>query len=145
MFSLGRYLYHLPTVWVAYDAENRQFTAQAKAKLEGIVALHYQRTLHPDPAEEGATPSADEETTTAKDDEGLARLHQQFEQLGSELYGEEWAQVCRHNVERISQGQTGDAADLTLEQLQKLIDGLKQLKRKRRTKRAGPKAAPAAG
>src|SRR3989338_1163259 len=44
-FGLGRYLYHLPTVWVAYDAKARQFTDQAKAKLNGIVALHYQRVM----------------------------------------------------------------------------------------------------
>jgi hypothetical protein len=64
--------------------------------------------------------------------------------LGSERYGDQWAHIRRHNVERISQGATSDADELLAEQLQKLIDGLKQLKRKRRPKRADQKSVPAA-
>ena len=45
MFGLGRYLYELPSVWVEYDANSKQFTDKAKAKLEGIIVQHYQRYL----------------------------------------------------------------------------------------------------
>jgi hypothetical protein len=72
-------------------------------------------------------------------------LRQQFDDLGRDLYGEQWAQVCRHNVERISGGQSQESAQLTPEQLQKLVTGLKSLKRKRsRTENAQPALAVAA-
>ncbi len=41
MFTLGRYLYHLPTLWMEYDHTAKQFTDQAKAKLSGVIAQHY--------------------------------------------------------------------------------------------------------
>lgn len=43
MFSLGRYLYYLPTLWVDYDAPSKQLTAAAKVKLTGILLSHYRR------------------------------------------------------------------------------------------------------
>jgi hypothetical protein len=137
-FGLGRYLYHLPTVWVEYDAQAKAFTAQAKAKLEGIVALHYQRTLHPE-----AASHEDEEAASRAQDAALTTLRQQFEQLGSELYSEEWSQVRRHNVERITQGATSDGDELSAEQLQKLLAGMRQLKRKRHSARAKQRAQAA--
>ena len=45
MFGLGRYLYNLPTVWADYDEGRRQFTDQGKAKLNGVVAAHYQNAM----------------------------------------------------------------------------------------------------
>ena len=142
-FSLGRYLYSLPTVWVDYNAQARAFTAQAKAKLEGIVVLHYQRALQPETGAEPATSHEAEEAATRAQDDALKTVRQQFEQLGSELYGDQWAQTRRHNVARITASATSDCDELTAEQLQKLIDGMKQVKRKRRTKRAGQQQAPA--
>jgi hypothetical protein len=58
-------------------------------------------------------------------------LVQEFDTLGKELYGDNWPQTSRHNVERISGGVTWASNELTPEQLQKLIDGLKSLKAKR--------------
>ncbi len=46
MFGLGRYLYNLPSVWVEYDPNTKQFTDKAKAKLEGIIVQHYRRWLN---------------------------------------------------------------------------------------------------
>jgi hypothetical protein len=155
-FSLGRYLYSLPTVWVDYDAQAKAFTAHAKAKLEGIVALHYQRALQSEPvAEQSPSPNAEATETQQQEDAAAAnersqepdprldKLRKQFHQLGRDLYGESWDQVRHHNVERITGGQSASATDLTAEQLQKLIDGLKQLKRNRRPKRAGQQQAQA--
>ena len=45
MFGLGRYLYEMPTMWVEYDAENKRFTPQGKAKLDGMIAQHYQKAM----------------------------------------------------------------------------------------------------
>lgn len=58
-------------------------------------------------------------------------LHTEFHQLGQEIYGEQWSQVCRHNVERISEGKAESSEDLSEEALKKLINGLKKLKRQR--------------
>ncbi|MCE7980337.1 MAG: hypothetical protein DYG89_04035 [Caldilinea sp. CFX5] len=46
MFSLGRYLYSLPSLWVEYDAPNQRFTEKSKARLYSIIAQHYQRFLN---------------------------------------------------------------------------------------------------
>jgi hypothetical protein len=140
MFNLGRYLYTLPSVWVDYDAQTKQFTAQAKAHLAAIIAQHYRRTLEL-PAEPGedvtfmaSEPAAAAPTTPdPANDKGLAGLRKRFEKLGRALYGEQWAQVSQHNAARITDGQTTDPAALTAAQLQKLIKGLQQVKRTRRS------------
>lgn len=136
-FGLGRYLYHLPTVWIEYDAQTKQFTEQAKAKLNGVVALHYQRALQSAEAEEdGASSDSDAEPASGDDSQAAAppaQVRKQFQRLGRELYGERWAEVRSRNVERITEGKSTSANDLTLAQLQKLIDGMQQLKRTRKT------------
>lgn len=48
MFSLGRYLYNLPTVWAEYDNEKKAWTDAAKAHLNSIVVQHYRRHLDAD-------------------------------------------------------------------------------------------------
>jgi hypothetical protein len=170
MFGLGRYLYHLPSVWVEYGRENRYFTEKGKQRLEQIVWQHYRNALNSGADEEAAPPAAEEPTpptaqpapataqaealapkdsppqapegthngngaTNGKhpepDEEQMTRLQKQFHDLGQKLYGEQWAQVSRHNVERISEGQTNNSAQLSAEQIQRLIDGLKSLQRKR--------------
>ncbi len=60
-------------------------------------------------------------------------MRTQFLQLGQELYAEQWEQVSRHNVERITGGTSSNYEDLTAEQIQKLVEGMKKLKRKRQT------------
>jgi hypothetical protein len=136
MFSLGRYLYHLPTVWVEYDAQTRQFTEQAKAKLNGIVALHYQRAMQL-AEEEGASVDTDREPASDDDEPAaavdLAKMRKQLQRLGRELYGERWAEVRSHNVERITAGKSTSSSELTGAQLQKLIEGMQQVKRTRKT------------
>lgn len=56
---------------------------------------------------------------------------EQLNALGVELYGEQWPQVSRHNCERISGNKTQVAAELTGEQIEKLIKGMQDLQRKR--------------
>lgn len=46
MFGLGRYLSNLPTLWVEYDAPNQRFAEKAKARLQGMIELHYRKTLY---------------------------------------------------------------------------------------------------
>lgn len=137
MFSLGRYLYHLPTVWVEYDAQTRQFTDQAKAKLTGIVALHYQRAMQSEAEAVASSQSEDAEAApegeTPADTAVPAALRKQFHRLGRELYGDRWADVRQRNVERITDGQHTSTTDLTVAQMQKLIEGMQQLKRTRKT------------
>lgn len=133
-FGLGRYLYHLPTVWLEYDAQARQFTDQAKAKLNGIVALHYQRAMQLEEEEVSVDtdhePASDNDSQAAAD---LAKVRKQFHRLGRELYGERWTDVRSHNVARITEGKSTNSSDLTLAQLQKLIEGMQQVKRTRKT------------
>jgi hypothetical protein len=58
----------------------------------------------------------------------LATLFEQFNALGQDLYGKQWAKVCRRNVHRISGGNTEESGELTAEQIQQLIAGMTKLK-----------------
>lgn len=131
MFGLGRYLYGLPTLWVDYDAQAHQFTAQGQAKLKGMLVQHYQRVSSDDFTETEAPDPTDEDTNDV-----LVQLWQQFDELGNELYGGRWAEVSRHNVERVTEGATDDPEDLTAAQLQTLIVGMETIKRQRKPTRS---------
>jgi hypothetical protein len=143
MFGLGRYLYNLPSVWVEYDKERRQFTAQGLAKLQAVVANHYRQATGPEGTP--ASPAHLEQTTqpaAASDDNGSTEiaevagdLRKEFDELGQQMYGAQWPQVRCHNVERISAGETSDPAKLSAEQVSRLIDGLKSLQRSRANKK----------
>lgn len=132
MFGLGRYLYTLPPVWAEYDKERRQFTEPAKAKLLGILMQHYRR--HADPKAELSELFHEEAPANGAgngESGELEPLRRQFDELGRSLYGDQWEIVCRRNVQRISGGQAKTTGELSGEQIQKLIEGLKKLMRQR--------------
>lgn len=160
MFGLGRYLYTLPSGWADYDPEKKQFTPQAKAKLMGILTQHYRRATDSKSemaelfAVEGEQPEDEQDETAPKNGHQngkshngnhqngkrqngaaaapeLEELFEQFNALGEDLYGDQWEQVCRRNVQRISGGKTEESGELTPEQIQKLITGMKKIKSKR--------------
>lgn len=123
-FGLGRYLYELPTVWVELD-EKKNFTAAAKAKLDGMVASHYRRYIE---QMEKATKTTAQVEPVAGDDEALRKL---LDSAGLELYGDRWEQIARHNAERVSGGKISDPAMLDSESVRKLLKGMNDLKAKR--------------
>ncbi len=128
MFGLGRYLYNLPSVWVEYDQNTKQFTDKAKAKLESIIVQHYRRWLNESQDQnDGQAPA----TAGSEPNPALETLRTQFAQLGEELYGVQWEQVARHNIERITGGESSDSSALDLEQMQKLLEGMRKLQKRR--------------
>ncbi|MBX3012047.1 MAG: hypothetical protein KF832_11100 [Caldilineaceae bacterium] len=219
MFGLGRYLYNLPSLWVEYDAPNQRFTEKAKARLQGLIAQHYQRFLDGQPASplmaeydeapedgqvagpsdaaaapaqtnetplpapatktpeskaakrvaETATKRVEEVVSTAvitangTQPEGpvamqsrakvtnaqpvatlervgessgtapdpLSPLHNKLDELGKELYGEQWAHVRAHNIKRLVGEENDGSGSLSQAQIQTLINGLKKLKQQR--------------
>jgi len=139
MFGLGRYLYALPATWVDYDAGAKEFTANAKARLEGVVVQHYQRTT----ADESRADAAPAPAEEASANETLAQLWQKFDALGNQLYGERWSEVSRHNAARLTEGATDNPEALTAAQLQTLITGMEQLQRKRKPARSSKRTAKA--
>ncbi|MEZ4730938.1 MAG: Rad52/Rad22 family DNA repair protein [Caldilineaceae bacterium] len=193
MFGLGRYLYNLPALWVEYDAPNQRFTEKTKARLQGLIAQHYQRFLDgqtdnplesngeetpeevqvseatssataPSSATPEAAPTepatpvaavAPKKQATKKQvtiiaerpaktngegngevhgegtEDTLLPLRKKLDELGKELYGEQWAHVRAHNIKRLV-GEQGDGnGSLSQEQIQTLINGLKKLKQQR--------------
>lgn len=58
-------------------------------------------------------------------------LLEQFHNLGDELYAEQWEQVSRRNVQRITNHVTDNSHELTTDQLQQLIVGMTKLKTNR--------------
>lgn len=208
MFGLGRYLYHLPTLWVDYDAPNQRFTDKAKVRLQGVIAQHYQRFLDGQPASAldaendeapedvqvaaPAQPPTEPETVTSApaaakpapkmvaeaqpaavaeppakngtkpsesngamngstngvhhssgngpsngvahgegSEDVLLPLRKKLDELGKELYGEQWTHVRAHNIKRLVGDQNDANGALSKEQIQTLINGLKKLKQQR--------------
>ncbi len=145
MFGLGRYLYNLPVLWVEYDAPNQRFTEKVKARLHGVIAQHYQRFLDgkqtpldvetgeecPEPGNH-AEQQQSTETQQQPEDRAKWGINRKLDELGSQLYGEQWPNVKAHNIMRLV-GENGTvAADCTTEQLQTLLNGLRTLKHIRR-------------
>lgn len=142
MFGLGRYLYTLPSGWADWDAQKRQFTDKAKAKLTGILVQHYRRATESkmEMAEAFAAENEDDEAESPKKsiasndapiDPEFADLLNDFNALGEDLYSEQWEQVCKRNAHRISGGKTKEAKDLSPDQIQQLITGMQKLKSQR--------------
>lgn len=126
MFGLGRYLYNMPSLWVEYDAPNQRFTEKAKARLQGVIAQHYQRWMDGQPGELEA--DADDSGDDAGAGGGVSQETATLDALGKELYGNEWPRVRASNIKRLA-GE--EATTLTKEQIQTLINGLKKLKQQR--------------
>lgn len=145
MFGLGRYLYNLPSLWVDYDAPNQRFTDKAKARLNGVIAQHYQRFLDGKPdvvtdenpdAEVITAEVITEENPAKSTEENPAKSTEKdqkcavLEKLGLQLYGEQWEHVKAHNIKRlVGKAVTVDAC--TDIQIQTLINGLMVLKKQR--------------
>lgn len=126
MFGLGRYIYNMPSMWVEYSGNS--FTEQGKAKLQSIVVQHYKRNMDGEestPMAPGAEDSADRPLVTTVDN------------LGKEVYGDQWPSVRDHNIDRITEGKSTTLEELTDDSLNKLIKGLNKLKAQ---KEAAPKA-----
>ncbi len=104
-------------------AMQRRETPDEASKPEALV----QDSVETQP--ENSEPVQPENAATAS--KTLEPLREQFNELGEALYGEQWAQVSRHNVERITGGKAVETGALTTEQIQKLVDGMKKLQRKR--------------
>ncbi|MCE7980553.1 MAG: hypothetical protein DYG89_05120 [Caldilinea sp. CFX5] len=69
--------------------------------------------------------------TSEPQDEALLPLRKKLDELGKELYGEQWAHVRAHNIKRLVGEQTDGNTTLSKEQMQTLINGLKKLKQQR--------------
>lgn len=64
-------------------------------------------------------------------DDVLLPLRKKLDELGKELYGEQWAHVRAHNIKRLVGEQNDANGALSKEQIQTLINGLKKLKQQR--------------
>lgn len=148
MFGLGRYLYKMPRMWVEYDSQSRSFTDKARARLDQVVAQHYKRYIETNDVD--AEPQEPAETTQAAQDahEGsngnktiktlsaprtgasVQTKNEEFETAGRQHYGKHWEAERKRNIERLTNGRTSIASELTQDELQRLIDGIKSLMEK---------------
>lgn len=64
--------------------------------------------------------------------ESIDGLLKEFNRLGLELYADNWEQVCRRNVKRISGNTKLYADELTAEEMQTLIHGMQTLQTNRK-------------
>jgi len=129
MFGLGRYLYNLPQIWVELEQGTKKFSAAGLAKLESQVVQHYRRATAGQPEQPPQAEQKAEERPAAD----IVKKVQELSVLGNELYGDQWPQVSRHNVERITVGKETEPSRLTVEDLDKLIVGMRKLKSRRTT------------
>jgi len=78
-----------------------------------------------------APPKRAAKANGAHHDEILVPLHKTLDELGQELYGEQWSHVRAHNIKRLVGEQNDGNGALSKEQIQTLINGLKKLKQQR--------------
>jgi hypothetical protein len=64
-------------------------------------------------------------------DDALQPLRHTLDELGKELYGDQWAYVRAHNIKRLVGEQSDNSGALSQEQIKMLINGLKKLKQQR--------------
>lgn len=136
MFGLGRYLYELPSVWVEMDG--KQFSAQAKAKLAGIIATHYRREMDkqpatkPDPiveAVEQALSGPGMADNPFDAEPAKSPAFKRFHAEGTKTYGKLWDDGRHWLIERYTTRMTPDnvrtsANDLSDDELDVLADAL---------------------
>jgi hypothetical protein len=145
MFGLGRYLYELPSVWTEFDSQRKRITDAGQKELDNRYRSWYAKTVaqKATPAPQEAVPYKDKGEAQREnvDDvpfekrrqaENVDGLLDEFNALGQDLYGEQWDQVCRRNVKRISGGKTQFVDDLSPDQIQKLVTGMWTLQEKRK-------------
>jgi hypothetical protein len=138
MFGLGRYLYELPSVWVAFDNAAKKISKEGQAELDRRYQDWYRKTMaerkknvtrHVEPSTGeivDSLPVATDEIFGPPTE--LDKHREQFHALGSALYGKQWPVICKRNVGRITGNATHDANALTVEQLQRLIAGMESVK-----------------
>lgn len=79
----------------------------------------------------GATNGAHAVEHSEAQEETLLPLRKKLDELGKELYGEQWAHVRAHNIKRLVGEQNDGNTALSKEQMQTLINGLKKLQQQR--------------
>lgn len=135
MFGLGRYLYSLDSAWVEFDPQRQRLTDAAIKELEARYTKYYNAWAAKNkPAPQNGKPPEDVQqladsvgaTVTAKPNGQGSTLIQQLEALGAELYKEQWPSVRAHNTAKFGEGK--GVADLTADEINKFINGLKKLK-----------------
>lgn len=88
------------------DAQARPQRTQAPAKAQSSAPV------------QNATPDAPSP---------LEQAHIKMDELGLVLYGQAWAKVLHQNVSKMTNGYTDNDADLSLEQVNMLIEGMTKL------------------
>jgi len=146
MFSLGRYLYSLPSLWVEYDAPNQRFTEKSKARLHSIIAQHYQRFLNGqetavlDEQAEEREPAGGEPTPPVTEpvpatppneepDNPFNDLRDELKKTGKALFPKDWEKVepwfiTRWTTKNSPTNVRSLAADLTLTELETVLAAL---------------------
>jgi len=114
-FGLGRYLYRLPRVWVEYDGDRRQFTAQALAQLAQVAGGNGAgRNRQPSPSDNGAGAFASPEAAIAwamgqgvfKARQHAAHAYEKCKREAQPKTAAEMAQAWRDDVaQRLSEAQ----------------------------------------
>lgn len=135
MFALGRYLYSLPTPWLDYDGNTKQFTEKAKAKLAEIVAQYHRRqaesaTVQPELPPEQPEGSDMPTDGTDKPEAAIEReALQSFEAQGKTTFGHDWPTARTWLTERYTTTATAsnvrtDPATLSDEELKAIVSAL---------------------
>lgn len=144
MFGMGRYLYDLPSVWVAYDAGAKKISKEGQTELDNRYKAWYAKAIaasvkpksqpkQPPPAEEDFgmgekpenpfdAPAEEKATLPVLSDGQLKELHT----IGREFYGDEWDEQRPKLVLAVSKGAISSSKELTPQEADMLIKGIKK-------------------
>lgn len=142
MFGMGRYLYNLPSVWAEYDNDRKQFTAQGKGKLDGIIAEHYRRNTAETKSNSSNKVTAGSQTESVSTTNTINGIGVQtsegekspdlinpsqlaeLEELAQEVYAKNREPELKRLTDYVTHGRTNDHTQLQQAEAVKLIDGL---------------------
>lgn len=133
MFGLGRYLYDLPAVWVAFDSGASRISKEGQAELDRRYREWYQktmaaskpRTVTTSPAKVQVEENGD--VIFAVEKPRLSESQQKkLHAVGTRFYGAEWEERRHELVKVITSGKHTSSNDLTPEQADRLINGIEK-------------------
>lgn len=93
MFGMGRYLYDLPSVWVAFDAQAKKISKEGQTELDNRYKTWYVKTIAATPKQPVQDAPATSQTgkTTPKDDSAHeSPPHNRLWGIGRAVFGPDW-------------------------------------------------------
>lgn len=92
MFGLGRYLYDLPSVWVAYDAQTKKISKEGQTELDNRYKAWYTKAIAASKQAAQNAPQTSQKAQEQRKDETAHESppHSRMWGIGMSVFGDDW-------------------------------------------------------